>query len=85
MTALALDRFQEAVEGGARLSTIGLLSGVAALVVADELLDLYIGGIPPVGDSSASQQVGLSPRHERKPDRGTVHFSCAAERGKLTS
>jgi zinc transporter ZupT len=82
MTALALGRFQESFECGAWLSAIGLLSGAAAFVVADELLDLYIGGIPPVGDSSAFQLVVLSPHHKRKPDRSTEHFSCAAERGQ---
>jgi hypothetical protein len=81
MTGLALDHSQEAFERGAWLSAIGLLSGAVASVVADELLDLYIGGTPPVGDSSAFQLVDLSPRHERKPDRSTEHLSCAAERG----
>jgi len=45
ITALAFDLFQESFErGGAWLSAIGLLSGAAAFVVADQLLDLYIGG-----------------------------------------
>ena len=42
---MAFDLFEESFErGGAWLSAIGLLSGAAAFVVADELLDLYIGG-----------------------------------------
>src|SRR5215203_1381952 len=45
--------------------------------------------LPAVGGLSAFQLVVPPPRHERKPDPGRVHCSCAAERGqngrKLTS
>jgi ZIP family zinc transporter len=45
ITALAFDLFQESFErGGAWLSSVGLLLGAAAFVVADEALDLYIRG-----------------------------------------
>jgi zinc transporter, ZIP family len=45
ITALAFDLFQESFNrGGAWLSTIGLLLGAAAFVVADEVLDRYIEG-----------------------------------------
>jgi len=45
ITALAFDLFQESFEhGGAWLSSIGLLLGAAAFVVADEALDRYIEG-----------------------------------------
>jgi hypothetical protein len=36
--------------------------------------------LPLVGGFSAFQLVIPLRRHERKPDRGRVHFSCAAER-----
>jgi zinc transporter, ZIP family len=43
ITALAFDLFQESFEhGGAWLSSIGLLLGAAAFVVADEALERYI-------------------------------------------
>ena len=46
ITALAFDLFLESFEhGGAWLSAIGLLSGAAAFVVADEALDRYIEGV----------------------------------------
>ncbi len=49
ITALAFDLFQESFNrGGAWLSSIGLLLGAAAFVVADEALDRYIeaaGGV----------------------------------------
>ena len=45
ITALAFDLFQESFDrGGAWLSSIGLLSGAAAFVGADEALDRYIEG-----------------------------------------
>ncbi|MCD6053296.1 MAG: zinc permease [Rubrobacteraceae bacterium] len=45
ITALAFDLFQESFKhGGAWLSSIGLLLGAAAFVVADEALDRYIKG-----------------------------------------
>ena len=45
ITALAFDLFQESFKhGGAWLSSIGLLLGAAAFVVADEALDRYIEG-----------------------------------------
>ena len=45
ITALAFDLFQESFErGGAWISSVGLLLGAAAFVVADEALDLYIRG-----------------------------------------
>jgi ZIP family zinc transporter len=45
ITALAFDLFQESFEqGGAWLSSIGLLIGAAGFVVADEALDRYIEG-----------------------------------------
>jgi zinc transporter, ZIP family len=45
ITALAFDLFQESFNhGGAWLSSIGLLLGAAAFVVADEALDRYIEG-----------------------------------------
>ena len=45
VTALAFDLFQESFErGGAWLSSVGLLLGAAAFVVADEALDRYIKG-----------------------------------------
>jgi zinc transporter, ZIP family len=45
ITALAFDLFQESFKhGGAWLSSIGLLLGAAAFVVADEALDRYIAG-----------------------------------------
>jgi zinc transporter, ZIP family len=45
ITALAFDLFQESFKrGGAWLSAGGLLAGAATFVVADELLDRYIGG-----------------------------------------
>ncbi|MGH3108898.1 MAG: ZIP family metal transporter, partial [Rubrobacter sp.] len=46
ITALAFDLFQESfIRGGAWLSSIGLLLGAAAFVVADEALDRYIEGV----------------------------------------
>jgi zinc transporter, ZIP family len=45
ITALAFEIFQESFKrGGAWLSSIGLLLGAAAFVVADEALDRYIEG-----------------------------------------
>jgi zinc transporter, ZIP family len=45
ITALAFNLFQESFErGGAWLSSVGLLLGAAAFVVADEALDRYIKG-----------------------------------------
>ena len=45
ITALAFDLFEESFErGGAWLSAVGLLSGAAAFVVADEELDRYMDG-----------------------------------------
>ena len=45
ITALAFDLFQESFKnGGGWLSSIGLLLGAAAFVVADEALDRYIKG-----------------------------------------
>jgi zinc transporter, ZIP family len=45
ITALAFDLFHESFKrGGAWLSAVGLLGGAATFVVADELLDRYIGG-----------------------------------------
>jgi ZIP family zinc transporter len=45
ITALAFDLFQESFNhGGAWLSSIGLLLGAVAFVVADEALDRYIEG-----------------------------------------
>jgi ZIP family zinc transporter len=45
ITALAFDLFQESFKhGGAWLSSIGLLLGAAAFVVADEALDRHIEG-----------------------------------------
>jgi zinc transporter, ZIP family len=45
ITALAFDLFLESFErGGAWISSVGLLLGAAAFVVADEALDLYIRG-----------------------------------------
>jgi zinc transporter, ZIP family len=45
ITALAFDLFQESFKrGGAWLSAVGLLGGAATFVVADELLDRYLGG-----------------------------------------
>jgi zinc transporter, ZIP family len=45
ITALAFDLFQESFKhGGAWLSSIGLLLGAAAFVVADEALDRHIKG-----------------------------------------
>ena len=46
ITALAFDLFQESFNhGGAWFSSIGLLLGAAAFVVADEALDRYIKGV----------------------------------------
>jgi len=51
ITALAFDLFEESFkEGGAWLSSIGLVAGAAVFVAADELLDRYIEG--GVGDVS---------------------------------
>jgi ZIP family zinc transporter len=44
ITALAFDLFQESFKRGAWLSVVGLLAGAATFVVADELLDRYLGG-----------------------------------------
>ena len=44
ITALAFDLFQESFKRGAWLSAVGLLAGAATFVVADELLERYIGG-----------------------------------------